>query len=394
MNILMISHEYPPVGGGGANACMNLAREYINQGHQVTILTVWYEGTAADEEKGALHIIRLKARRKHKEHCGFPEMMDYMLKAAWYGNGLLKKETFHVCQVFFAIPSGPVGYFLKKKYHIPYVVRVGGGDIPGFKERFQLAYKILAPFEKVIWRNADALVANSRGLKEFAEKFYNQCPVQIIPNGVSVAAFQDLGMVGTNKEKEVLAAWDGAAGTCLRILFVSRLIERKGLQHILPILPEVIQKTGKMLRLVIVGDGPYRPALEEIVREHHLEDVVHFTGQKEKGELSAYYNSADIFILPSRREGMPNVVLEAMAAGLPVLMTPCEGSEELIRGNGFAVPVEDFGEKLCEFAAKPELCRKMGAESLRLVSEEFTWVRTAAAYEGIFHKIMEMQSFR
>ncbi len=243
MNILMISHEYPPVGGGGANACMNLAREYINQGHRVTVLTVWYEGTAADEEKGALHIIRLKARRKHKEHCGFPE-------------------------------------------------------------RFQLVYKILAPFEKVIWRNADALVANSRGLKEFAEKFYNQCPVQIIPNGVSVAAFQDLGMAGTNKEKEVLAAWDGAAGTCLRILFVSRLIERKGLQHILPILPEVIQKTGKMLRLVIVGDRPYRPALEEIVREHHLEDVAHFTGQKEKGELSAYYNSADIFILPSRREGI------------------------------------------------------------------------------------------
>ncbi len=83
------------------------------------------------------------------------------------------------------------------------------------------------------------------------------------------------------------------------------------------------------------------------------------------------------------------MVLEAMAAGLPVLMTPCEGSEELIRGNGFAVPVEDFGEKLCEFAEKPELCRKMGAESLRLVSEEFTWVRTAEAYEGIFNRIME-----
>lgn len=387
MNILMISHEYPPVGGGGANACMNLAGEYINRGHRVTVLTVWYEGTTVDEQQGALHIIRLKARRKHKEHCGFPEMMDYMLKAAWYGNHLLKKEIFDVCQVFFAIPSGPVGYFLKKKYHIPYVVRFGGGDIPGFQERFQFVYKILAPFEKVIWRNADALVANSRGLKAFAGNFYDKCPVQIIPNGVSVEAFRDSGMSGKDKEKEVLAAWGDGAGTCLRVLFVSRLIERKGLQHILPVLPEVIQRTGRSLRLLIVGDGPYRPALEEIVRQHHLDNLVCFAGQKDKEQLPAYYGSADLFILPSRREGMPNVVLEAMAAGLPVLMTPCEGSGELIRGNGFAVPAEEFAEKLCEFAESPELCRKMGAESLRLVKEAFTWERTAEAYEGIFKNI-------
>ena len=124
MNILMISHEYPPVGGGGANACMNLAREYINQGHQVTILTVWYEGTAADEEKGALHIIRLKARRKHKEHCGFPEMMDYMLKAAWYGNGV------------FCHSQRPGGIFPEKEISYPICSPIWGRRYSGISGAF------------------------------------------------------------------------------------------------------------------------------------------------------------------------------------------------------------------------------------------------------------------
>ena len=363
MQILIITHVYPAIGGGGANACLNLAKEYAGQGHQVIIVTAWFLGLAEEERDGNIHIIRLKAKRKHLEHCGF-------IRA----DKLLRTEHFDICQVFFAIPSGPVGYWLKLRYHLPYIIRFGGGDIPGFQERFQSIYKLIGPFEKVIWKKADALVANSRGLKKLACDFYDKKEIQIITNGVDEKWLQN-GIRSVDSH-----------GDEIRLLFVSRLIERKGLQFILPELGWVNEQAGKRVTLTIVGDGPYRPELERIVAEHHLEQLVEFVGQKDKPELPLYYQAADIFILPSKKEGMPNVVLEAMASGLPIVMIPCEGSEELIHDNGYAMPASEFGDRLIALCRDGELRQQMGSASLQLVRERFRWRSIAEKYVMIMEK--------
>ena len=81
MKILIISHEYPPIGGGGANACMYLAREYAKNNHAVDIVTVWYEGLQEkeiiDDYSGTITIYRVKAKRSKKESCGFAEMRSF-----------------------------------------------------------------------------------------------------------------------------------------------------------------------------------------------------------------------------------------------------------------------------------------------------------------------------
>lgn len=315
MKILMISHEYPPIGGGGSNACFFLTREFARKGHQVTVITAQFKNLSRHEKtKEGARIIRVPCRRSNQEKSSFLEMLSYLLSAWKCSDALLKKEKYDICLTFFGIPSGPLALHLKKKYHLPYVVRFGGGDIPGAQKRFRYLYMVLAPEIRKIWRNASHLIANSEGLKQRALAFENRYAVDIIENGVDNCFFAPVGKV---KEKNYI-----------EILFVSRLIEGKGLQYLIPELTgideRVRHKIDKGIRLVIVGDGPYRTALEEVTEKADAGELVCFAGRKEKEQVRQYYQEADLFVLPSLSEGMPNVVLEAMASGLPIVMTPCE----------------------------------------------------------------------
>lgn len=372
MKILILSHEYPPIGGGGANACMYLSRQYTELGHHVTIISAWYEGLKEEEVDEGVHIFRVRSQRKHKECCSFMEMVSYLFKAWPAVVQLEEAHHFDICQVFFGIPSGPLGYLLKKRYKVPYIIRFGGGDIPGFQKRFTVIYKIIGPFLKIIWQNANALIANSDGLKKLAMDFYSKNEITIIHNGVDTNKFYPLSDAKSISDSQNI-----------NILFVSRLIERKGLQFIIPLLSYIQEKSKKRIQLTVVGDGPYREELVKLTKQNSCEDFVCFEGQKDKNELLSYYQTADIFILPSKKEGMPNVVLEAMACGLPIIMSPCEGSEELITNNGIVSTIDAFADNLVKLCEDKELRYRMGQNSVCNVENNFRW-------EGIAQKYIEV----
>ncbi|MDE5697164.1 MAG: glycosyltransferase family 4 protein [Lachnospiraceae bacterium] len=374
MKILIISHEYPPIGGGGANACFFLTREFAKKGHQVTVITAQFENLAHCEATGeGARIIRVPCRRGNKEKSSFSEMLSYLLSAWRRADALLKKEKYDICLTFFGIPSGPLALHLKRKYQLPYVVRFGGGDIPGAQKRFKYLYAMLAPVVRAIWKNASHLIANSEGLKKRALAFEDRYAVDIIENGVD-----NLFFVPDGREKEAEA---------VVILFVSRLIEGKGLQYLIPELPgiqeSVRQKTGRGVRLVIVGDGPYRTALEELTAGAGARELVRFEGRKDKEQVQRYYQAADLFVLPSLSEGMPNVVLEAMASGLPIIMTPCEGSKELVTDNGIIASLKNLPEALIRVCADERERRAMGQNSLRRVESHFRWESIGDRYLSV-----------
>lgn len=371
MNILVVSHEFPPIGGGGANACLFLTRGYVQAGHKVTLVTVWYEGLKERENLDGVEIIRVRSKRAHKEHCSFQEMFSYIMKALPVAGRLERERKYDVCHVFFGIPSGVIGYWLKRRYRLPYIIRFGGGDIPGFQERFKLVYKAIAPFVRMIWRNADALVANSEGLRQFALEFYDKREIKVIYNGVDTEKFYP-DAAKRNRER-------------INLLFVSRLIERKGLQYVIPKLKEIQKAANKPIRLTVVGDGPYRKALEDLAVQHDVADMVSFEGQKDKEELLPYYQGGDIFVFPSKREGMPNAVLEAMACGLPIVMAPCEGSEELIQGNGIVVSADEMGEALSMVLGKGHL-GLWGKESRKRAEDIFSWDSAIRSYLKLLEK--------
>ena len=374
MKLLILSHEYPPIGGGGANACYFLSREFAKAGHLVTIVTAQYGNMVQTEQTSdGITIIRVHCKRKSKEKSTFFEMYTYLVNAWKLTDKLMNTSKFDKCLVFFGIPSGPIALHLYNKYHLPYIVRFGGGDIPGAQKRFKHIYKILSPVIRKIWKNSDCLIANSEGLCLRAQQFEKKYKILIVENGVDTHFF--FPKKQNHKTNEI------------KILFVSRLIEGKGLQFIIPnitiIQKQVEQECGQKIKLLIVGDGPYKPTLQELVKKYHANHYVSFEGYKNKNQIRDYYQNSDIFILPSLSEGMPNVVLEAMACGLPIIMTPCEGSKELINNNGIISSLNEFADNLIKMCIDAKLREIMGQNSLNTVKIKFEWDHIGHKYLSI-----------
>lgn len=378
MNILVISHEFPPIGGGGANACYHLSKECAELGHSITVVTSAYKALPREEVINGIRIIRVKALRKKEDKSTFLEMYTYLSSAFFRINKMLKKERYDLAWVFFGIPSGPLGLYVKLRYGIPYVIRFGGGDIPGAQKRFIAIYKLLSPIIRKVWGNANALVANSEELKRKALLFERRFPVDVIPNGVDCDFYAKTRKIFGEMTKD---------NEIINILFVSRLIQGKGLQYIVPHMERMNQECKKKIHLTIVGDGPYREELKRITLEAKVSDYISFEGKKKKEELFFYYQEADLFILPSESEGMPNVVLEAMAMGLPIVMTPCGGSKELIQDNGYVVPIEKFVDTVIDLCNDEQSRISMGKKSEMLARTRFGWKEKAEEYINLMEKI-------
>jgi len=123
------------------------------------------------------------------------------------------------------------------------------------------------------------------------------------------------------------------------LLCVGRLSREKGHADLVRAFPKMRELAGdSRLRLVLVGEGPERPRLEELCRSLNLTDVVTFAGQQDN--VNPYYGIADVFLLPSLSEGCPNVLLEAMAAGVPVVATAVGGVPEVATSGRDAILVK------------------------------------------------------
>jgi glycosyltransferase involved in cell wall biosynthesis len=171
-------------------------------------------------------------------------------------------------------------------------------------------------------------------------------------------------------------------GEPLRILCVGRLVAVKGQAILLDAIAE-LRARGVDGHLTLVGDGPSRRALERQVATLGLGERVTFAGPVGDDQMPGFYARADVFCLPTFAEGLPIVLMEAMATELPVVTTPVAGIPELVedRVTGRLVPPSDAGQladALEELASDPELSRRLGAAGRARVLEEFD-IRDAAA---------------
>ncbi len=181
----------------------------------------------------------------------------------------------------------------------------------------------------------------------------------------------------------------GLAGKVV-VLYVGRLAAQKSLPTLLQGLAQALPDCPA-LHLVLVGDGPERPALEGQVQALGLSAWVSFAGNQ--GDVRPYFEAADLFVLPSAAEGISNALLEAMSAGLACLATPVGGNASVLdQGRcGVLLPLGDagaWGQALAELGNDPARRQQLGAAARQRILAQYDFSVVGAQYEALYARLL------
>ncbi len=222
---------------------------------------------------------------------------------------------------------------------------------------------------RMIGRRVDTIIANAEALRSEAERQGTVARWAILRNGVDVEHFRPRAIGAEAKASLGLDPRRPVVGT------VGRLEARKGHEHLLAASRVMLARAnGLRPQIVIVGDGPLRGRLAQAAAELGIDRSVHLTGTL--SDVRAALAAMDVFVLPSREEGMSNALLEAMAAGRAIVATAVGGTGEIVDGErtGILVDADDveaMASAILRLLTDPERAGQLGASAQRAVEERY-----------------------
>jgi glycosyltransferase involved in cell wall biosynthesis len=377
MRILVLNHEFPPVGGGGGRAAEDICRGLAKRGHQVRVLTSHLEGLPHEEERDGYKIFRISSLRMQAFRASLPSMAAYVLAGLWAGHRLIRSFKPDVIHVHFAVPAGALAWMLSRFSGIPYVLTVHLGDVPGgVAEKTSGWFRWIYPFTRPIWRSASLIAAVSEFTRGLALKKYD-ARIQVIPNGVDVDALRP----------EQLRLNDPPC-----VVFAGRFMPQKNPLQVVQTLNELRQLKWQC---VMIGDGPLMPDVKRAVAELGLNDRFHFTGWIGGAEVLNWFDKSDVLFMPSLSEGLPVVGVEALSKGLAIIASQVGGFVDLVENekNGYLVRQKDapkFLVSLRELLSNSERLLSFRNASLER-ARQFDINRIVEQYENVFLKVVKKE---
>lgn len=376
MRIALITRRYPPLIGGAEKVLSYLAPALAEEGggNEVTVLTSRI-GEAAEcpprEEvatrRGALVVERLATSR-----------LRFVGTWLYMGNlrRRLGRERPDVAYVSMLKHDAYVAVGVGERRGFPVVLRPEGAGATG-----DLAWQSWGRFGRRIGarcRRAGAVVAISRAIREeLLGAGYEAGKVVELPNGVPVP----------ERPWQRREGWREAP----RAVYVGRLAREKGLDTLLDAWLRV-RAERPAARLAIVGEGPERAALEARRDRLGLGDAVELPGAS--GDVEARLREADLFVLPSREEGMSVALLEAMALGMPLVASSIPGNRRLVADfkHGRLARVDDpafLAQTIAEQWASFDRAVHMGRAARALVSQRYSIGAVARRHLELFRSLVE-----
>jgi glycosyltransferase involved in cell wall biosynthesis len=365
MRILTLCYEFPPLGGGGSRVAHGLARELVRLGHQVDVITMGRSHLPPLRDEDGVQVHRVPCLRRADPVCTGPEAFVYLLAALPKALELTRRHRYDLNHTHFIFPDGVIAWLLWRARRLPYVITAHGSDVPGFNpHRLKRAHQLLAPAWRAVVRDAAQLVSPSETLRALIRRQRGAPEPVLIPNGVDPDRFR------TSPHNT-------------RILLVSKLFERKGIQLLL----RALQGVPLDCPVAVVGDGPYLPVLQRLSVQTGVPTKFWGWLDNASPELTALYQESGIFVLPSQSENFPVVLLEAMAAGLAIVTTRGTGCAEVVGDTAILVPPNDvtaLREAIRRLLGDPALRASLGLAARHRLVEHFGWPVVAQRYLDLF----------
>lgn len=280
------------------------------------------------------------------------------------------KFNFDLIDAHFLYPDGVVAVHAGRCLGVPTVVTARGSDLSLYRQ-----WRIPRTYLRWCLRNASAVAGVCRALVEEAEALAGPLEhTYVFRNGVDLGVFNPDHRASTRIRL-------GLGGFTL--ISVGHLLEHKGHHLVIEALTRVADAT-----LLIAGEGAMRKTLEALAIHLGVSERVRFLGEVPHRDLPAYYAAADALVLASSREGLANVLLEAMACGTPVVATAVGGTPEVVRGPAAGVLVTERTPQ--EIALGIHTLRQSGPNraATRAYAEQYSWEATSNAQWRLFQLLV------
>ena len=378
MNVALVPSAFAPAVGGVEELTARLASQLAHAGDVVQIWTIRHPASLSSEERidgidvrrFAMPLPPLAARSLAHAPFAISSAARRLQRVA----KAFRPDLVHV-QCFSA--NGVYATLLAKRLRVPLVVTLQGEAVMDDTDIYDRSFALRASL-RVAVRVADAVTGCSRFVLDDAERRFG-LPYgrgQVIPNGVVL--------------NEHVAPSPLALPFNRFVLALGRVVAKKGFDLLLEAFVRIVREHPDV-GLVIGGDGP---ALADLVRradEAGVAERVHFPGVLSRGEVAWAMEAAEVFVLPSRVEPFGIVVLEALRAGCPVVVSARGGAREIVRDeiDGLVVdPIrtDALSSKISRLLADKELARRF-SKSGRARAAEFDWRLIAMSYRRLYQQL-------
>ncbi|MBT3643100.1 glycosyltransferase family 4 protein [archaeon] len=369
MKILQITNSFHPVIGGQEKVVLEISKGLVKKGHEVTVLTTDYlceEKVGSGEKFDGIEIVRMKNDLWLAGYGYSPEAMK------WLRKNYSKFDVVHCHGYNRYLPEFAVKFLFKK---IPVVFTAHGFIHTKKNMIFKKIHDLT--IGRVV-RKADICTALTElDFLDYEKLGVSKEKILVLPNGVDIEKF-------SNRDEEVIRKFKTKFKLGKNVLlYVGRIHESKGLQYVV----DAIKNIDTTL-LIVGRDGGYKKVLEEKIKERGIGEKVIFAGGLSDEEVVAAYQSSDAFVLFSEWEGFGIVIIEAMAANLPVISSDRGAIPYLIKDgkNGLMSEFKNVG------ALRDNIMKLFGDEKLRTkliksgkeFSENYSWEKIVEMVEEIY----------
>lgn len=388
LRVLMLSWEYPPrVIGGLATHVKHLTEELRNIGVEIILLTCNYPGAPETERLGNMTVKRVESyTAPTSDFASWVLLMNINMEreAVKTVKEWGRVDIVHAHDWLVAKPAISIKHLCRAPL-ISTIHSTEEGRRHGLHTDYQ---RMIHQIEWWLTYESWKVVCCSNYMKEEVVRLFNtpSDKILVIPNGVDRNQFNGYSCLGDFRlryaaEKEKI------------ILYVGRLVPEKGVDVLLGAMPSVLNSHPEA-KLVVVGEGYYKEELMRIAGQLNIFPKVHFTGYVDDETLKRLYKCASVAVFPSLYEPFGIVALEAMASGVPVIVSDVGGLSEIVENNVNGLKVEaknsdSLSHAISYLLDNPDEAERLKQNAFKKVIEKYDWKSIAEITRALYLKTLE-----